>query len=311
MRTMLVVLMALCLISSFAIAKPALEKPVMPYDSNSRATEVEPNDDYLTANTLTPGDDMNAAIDPAGEVDWFAITVIGGVEYEFETHAGDIGDTKMYLFDTDGATQLAYNDDGGAGYYSYIAYTFPADGTYFVQVLGYSASYFGTYILTATEAEPPPPPPSNLTCADAEIIPFGPFNIDSSTESATADYSPTLSSCTGYSQAAGNDVVYVICLADGETFDVTMTAGFDDSIYLVLDCEDIDGSCVAGEDNYPSGSYFSYTNASGATQQLYLIVDGYGSSNNGEFNIAGTNGGSCDPVGNESMDWGSIKSLYR
>ena len=309
MRTMLVVLMALCLVSSLAIAKPAIEKPVMPYDSNSRATEVEPNDTFGTANTLTAGDDMNAGIIPAAEVDWFAITVTAGLEYEFETHPGDIGDTKLYIFDTDGTTQLAYVDDGGVGYYSYLTYTFAADGTYFVEITGYSSSTTGTYILTATEGDPPPPPPANDTCADAEIIPTGAYSIDSSTTSAAGDYSPTLSTCTGYG-AAGNDLVYVICLGDGETFDVTMTAGFDDSIYLVLDCEDIDGTCVAGADAYPSGSTFTYTNASGSSLQLYLIVDGYGSTNNGDFNIAGVNGGTCDPVGNESMNWGSVKAMF-
>ena len=35
---------------------------------------------------------------------------------------------------------------------------------------------------------------------------------------------------------------------------------------------------VAGNDAYPDGSTFIYTNATGAGQQLYLIVDGYGSS---------------------------------
>lgn len=307
MRKLLMIVSILTLIAGAALAKAPLEKPVPVHTPNSRAVEVEPNDDYLTANTLVAGDDMSAAIDVSLDADYFAFTATAGLTVDFETLAGDIGDTKLYLYDTDGVSELAYNDDGGDGFYSLISYTFAADGTYFVSVVGYSSSYTGTYILTATEAAPPPPPPANDTCAGAIAIGNGAFSIDGDTTSATDDYSPGSGGCTGYG-AAGGDVVFTFGLEAGESFEVTMTTdGFDDSIYLVTDCSDPAGTCVAGADLYPDGSSFSFT----ATEdvQLFLIVDGYGASNNGLFNITGVNGGNV--VGNEDVSFSSLKASFR
>jgi len=307
MRNLLLIVAVLALAAGAALAKAPLEKPVPVHTPNGRAVEVEPNDDYLTANPLVAGDDMSAAIDVAGDVDYFAFAATAGLTVDFETLAGDAGDTKLYLYDVDGTTELAFNDDGGAGYYSLISYTFGADGTYFLKVTHYSSSGTGTYILTATEAAPPPPPPANDLCDGAIPIGNGAFSIDGDTSAAANDYDPGSGGCTGF-QAAGNDVVFTFGLEAGESFEVTMTTdGFDDSIYLVTDCGDPAGSCVAGADSYPDGSTFSYT--APVDQQLFLIVDGYGSSGNGLFNITGVNGGNV--VGNEDMSFGSLKASYR
>ncbi len=152
----------------------------------------------------------------------------------------------------------------------------------------------------------PPQPPENDDCAGAIAIGPGAFNIDGDTSAANPDYD-TDGSCTGYG-ASGNDVVYIIGLNHGDTFDVTMTtSGWDDSIYLVTDCANTLGTCVAGADAYPDGSTFSYTNDTGVYAEFYLIVDAY-SSGMGTFNISGNNGG---VVETRDSTWGSVKSLYR
>jgi len=307
MRKLFIIVGILTLIAGAAMAKAPLEKPVPNYTSNSRAAEVEPNDDYLSANTLTEGDDMNAAIDAAGDMDFFAFTATAGQTVVFETHPGDAGDTKMWLIDVDGTTELVFNDDGGVGFYSLINYNFTAAGTYFIKITHYSASGTGTYVLSATAAAPPPPPPANDTCANAIPIPYGPFVITGSTVSATNDYILGSGSCTGYS-ANGGDVVFTLGLEAGESFDVTMTTdGFDDSIYLISDCGDAFGSCVAGDDAYPDGSTFLYT--APVDQQLFLIVDGYGSTSNGEFTITGFNGGNV--IGNDDVSFSTLKASFR
>ena len=155
----------------------------------------------------------------------------------------------------------------------------------------------------------PPPPPPNDTCAGAIGIPYGVFSIDGSTDLANNDYSPydsgTGTSCTGYS-AAGADVVYCVHLPVGESFEVVMTtSGWDDSIYLITDCDNPAGSCVAGSDLYPDGSTFTYVAES--TGIYYLIVDAY--SGGGAFNISGVNGGA--PSGAEATTWGAVKASYR
>ena len=159
----------------------------------------------------------------------------------------------------------------------------------------------------------PPPPPSNDLCAGAIQIPCGPFTISATTLAANDDYSPTVSGCTDYSQAAGPDVTYYIDMIAGDTFSVTMTTGgmWDDAIYLVSDCGNIDASCVAGADAYPDGSTFTYTVPAGGAGRYYLIVDGYGSTDYGDFTITGTAGCTPPPVPTETKSWGQLKSLYR
>jgi len=300
--------MALCLISSIAVAKPPLEKPLAQYSPNGRAAEAEPNDDYTTANTLTVGDDMNAAIDPAGEVDFFAITVGAGDIVEFETHPGDIGDTKMYLFDTDGTTQLAYNDDVGyPNYYSIINYTFTVAGTYFVEITGYSASYSGTYILTATLDEPPPPPPDNDVCTgaiDLQVQGLSQFDVDLADGGFTNQEPMVYGGCTGYS-ADGPDAFYKIYLTLGETFTVTEDGACDMAMYLFTDCADPLTSCVAGSDNCCSGAQELITYVAAAEGWYYLGVDAYSSA--GCLVTVTIDA----PVGNEDSAWGAVKSLYR
>jgi len=153
----------------------------------------------------------------------------------------------------------------------------------------------------------PPPPPENDTCDGALEIPTGDFLITGSTDLANNDYDPgdPGPSCTGYS-AEGPDVVYFTCLAEGAEFTVTMTTdGFDDSIYLITDCSDPSGSCVAGDDAYPDGSTFTYI--ADATGIYYLIVDAY--SGSGNFTIEGFNGGCPSAV--ETASWSTIKALYK
>ncbi len=305
MRKLILMLAALCLVAGGAMAKPDLEKPVKPFVGVAKAAEVEPNDTPATANVLTAGDAMSAAIDAAGDQDYFAFTASTGDAVDFETFPGTAGDTKMYLYDVDGTTQLAYDDDGGTGYYSKFSYNFTADGTYYVRVIHYSASGTGTYILTATAATPPPPPPANDTCAGAIALGYGAFSIDTDLTSATNDYNPGSGGCTGY-KADGKDVVYLLNMSPGDVFGVTMTAGFDDSIYLITDCGDAAGSCVAGDDAYPDGSTFTFTcETAGA---YYLIVDAYSTTGNGPCNITGSFDAGVDAV---STSFGALKASYR
>lgn len=156
------------------------------------------------------------------------------------------------------------------------------------------------------EGYTPPPPPENDTCDGAIGIAYGVFSIDGSTDFANNDYDPGSGGCTGYT-AAGADVVYCITLLEGDSFEVTMDTGglWDDSIYLITDCDDPAGSCVIGDDQYPDGSGFVYTAT--ASGDYYLIVDAY--SGGGDFNISGVNGGG--PSSTEYTTWGGIKSLYR
>jgi hypothetical protein len=159
MKKTLLMLLALSLIGSLAAAKDYSTRPA-PFKEAIRANEVEPNDDCTTATTLTLGDPMLASISPIGDYDWFEITLGSGRCVVFETFPGEGqsgGDTRMWLWADDCATQLDFDDDGGDGLYSRLEYDFASGGTYFIEIDEYGDNAeIGAYVLSATVCPPPP-----------------------------------------------------------------------------------------------------------------------------------------------------------
>ena len=153
---------------------------------------------------------------------------------------------------------------------------------------------------------PPPPPPSNDTCAtaiDLQEQGLASFQVDLCL--AAGDYSAPSGGCTGYT-SAGNDVVYKIYLAAGETFTATETGDHDSALWVVTDCANTAGTCVAGADDTFSGDTEIVSFVAPAAGWYYLIVDGYGT-------------GACSlttvtvdtPVSNENTSWSNVKTMYR
>ncbi|MFH1842276.1 MAG: hypothetical protein ABIF77_03645 [bacterium] len=301
MKYVIVILLAL-LIAVPAAAKEKPEKPLTPYPYPARAAESEPNNDCATANAATVGDPMEAAITPAGDLDYFEYTANAGDCVIFETHPGvgqTGGDTQMNLYADDCVTGLNYDDDGGAGLYSRFEHTFTADGTYYIAINEYGNNgEIGAYVLTA-DACPEPPP--NATCETAIDLNVQGLDIfPTYTCGAGNTYSPT-NSCTGYSQANGQDIVYKIYLTVGETFAAALTdEDYDAAMYLLTDCADMN-SCVAGGDDPEEFSYVAE-----ADGWYYLVVDGYCCDYCGNAIVTILN-----PIDTDAKTWGAMKSLYR
>jgi len=74
-------------------------------------------------------------------VDWMKFTTVAGRRYTIETlNLRNGADTYLELYDTNGTTRLAYNDDGGGGLASRISWTAPRAATYFIRVRDYYSS---------------------------------------------------------------------------------------------------------------------------------------------------------------------------
>ncbi len=99
--------------------------------------EVEPNN---TIETATPAKTalplaLNGIISEKGDVDYFRITVVKGTVYEINVRARMMRsplDSVLEIYNEKGA-RLALNDDAG-GPDSYLRWTAPTDGDYFIQV---------------------------------------------------------------------------------------------------------------------------------------------------------------------------------
>lgn len=305
MKKLLIAILALSLAAGAAFAKTVPEKPLVPFQGEIRATEVEPNDDCGTATVVTLDDPMQASIDPAGDVDWFEFTVTEAGCYDFETAPGegqDGGDTQMYLYADDCVTELAYNDDGGEGLYSKFQVNLDP-GTYFVYVNEYGNNgVIDAYVLSVITC---PPPPENDTCEGAILLPEGDsfFQVDLCT--AVNDYSPLSGGCTGYT-ANGPDVVYYVDLLPGGTISAceNPTGGgyIDLSIYLITDCENVDATCVAGDDS-GNPECIDYLSPDGG--RYYLIVDTYSGCGDVDVTV-----NVCGSTPTQATSWSTVKALY-
>jgi hypothetical protein len=312
MKKFAIVLMAIALLAGTASAdsKPALEKNEVMAVINASLTEVEPNDTPATGNPIAGGDDYAANISAGTDVDYFTFTTTGGAA-TFETSAGAapaIGDTKIYIYGTDGTTQIGYDDDAGVGYYSLVNYNFTVPGTYYIKVIGYSASYTGNYVLTCTAVAPPPPPAVNDVCEgaidiqdqslaswDVALNPAGGFNNN---------YSLTSADCTGYT-TPGPDAVFMIDLAAGEEIMVSEIGACDTALWISSDCANLMTSCVVGADDALAGAAetVSYTAVTAGT--YYVVVDSYTAAG---CPVTVTINA---PVATEESSFGALKAMFR
>ena len=98
----------------------------------------EPNDGLADARPIESGVTQNHSISPPGDLDYFSFELEVPSSVVIET-LGTSGDTKLYLLDNNG-TQIAYNDDGGEGFFSKITESRLEAGTYYGYASAYSAS---------------------------------------------------------------------------------------------------------------------------------------------------------------------------
>ncbi len=228
-----------------------------------------------------------------------------------------------------------------------------APGTYYIMVDTWpTPDCIPSFNLTIEPTDPPPPPPANDTCEGAIAIERCTSGvIDGDLTWALGNYTPGdyPSSCTGYG-ALGKDVVYVVDLLAGDVISLVYSyvgTSFDESLYIITDCADPAGTCVAGSDGgHPEDITWTCT----ADGTYYIICDAYSSTGGGPFTLTydvtcplptavccvgencflyseadcGLVGGTwhvdwtaCDPnpceipVPQDSESWGTIKSVYR
>lgn len=110
------------------------------------------------ADYLQPGGEGRVSIIGAdGDVDWFMIEMIEGRPYRFNlmsTEEGGLSDPALTLYNSDGQ-QVAYDDDGGAGFNSYLTFISPTGGTYFAGVSSFANTGTGRYWLNVIDTDVP------------------------------------------------------------------------------------------------------------------------------------------------------------
>ena len=145
---------------------PQLVKPRPAALLFNQLTESEPNDDFMAADPIVLGDTVGGFVDPAGDVDYFAVDLTAGERVDFDIDAftqGSALDAVLRLYDTDGVSLIDFSDDV-IGRDSRLVYQPTVGGRYFVSVTDAAgaggAGFF--YILKATVVATGPADPTTF-----------------------------------------------------------------------------------------------------------------------------------------------------
>lgn len=109
--------------------------------------------DYISAG----GEGRVSVIGSEGDVDWFMIEMIEGRPYRFNLMSmgeGGLADPALTLYNSNGQ-QVAYDDDGGTGFNSYLTFMSPTGGTYFAGVSAFGNTGTGSYWLSVSDMDVP------------------------------------------------------------------------------------------------------------------------------------------------------------
>ncbi len=124
------------------------------------AQQGDPPGDASTQAQLSASNPIEGEIAPAGDTDWFRLSVAPGQRYTITLDAVPNGDgaaidTIVVLYDAQG-NQLALNDDAGGTLNSALSYAPSAAGEVFVEARGFSGEATGAYRLSVASEELPP-----------------------------------------------------------------------------------------------------------------------------------------------------------
>jgi serralysin len=119
--------------------------------------------DASTTVTLAIGASLNGAVNTRGDRDWFAVDLVAGQRYSISLDGtpfgsyGSLSDPYLRLRNASG-NLVAQDDDSGPGLNSFIAYTAPVTGRYYLDVGAFNDNGSGGYRLAISGASGPPPP---------------------------------------------------------------------------------------------------------------------------------------------------------
>jgi len=259
------------------------------YKLRADSAPLPPDDFTNTRNTrgrVAVGGNVHGNIDYGGDVDWFKVSLTGGQTYRFLLNgdgAHALGDPVLRLLGSDGTTELASDDDSGEGLNSYLEFTAPRTGDYFLEAHSFDETASGGYVLSAAAGDIP----DNV-------------NTDAVLSADGDDRTGTLS-------PAGDKDWYKIDLKAGQSIRVALNAGASNALadpLLIL--HGPDGAELARDDDSGDGlnSWLEFTAPSAGS--YFLEARGFSDDATGDYDITVTPGeipGQAD--GAEALSVGS------
>jgi hypothetical protein len=278
------------------------------------ATESEPNDTPATANPISVGVAMDAALTGVADEDWFSVSATSGEFLTLSTSAvvDGITDTVLEVYASDGLARIAMDDDSGMGLFSALRdIEVPTDGILLLRITRYSALGDDGYRILAEAGTSPPPAPGNDAIASAEELTGCSTAVTGSTEGATNEVGEL--ACLAI-DPLGGEVFYRISVPFSFQLSILAepTGGWDLSIYVFSDPADPAGSCVDAADIAYAGEAetVSFVNDDLAEEsaELYIAVDSWTAATTGSFILSAQ----CDfVVPNKLASFGTLKARFQ
>lgn len=277
-----------------------------------QVTEVEPNDVPGDAQEIAVGDVVDAAV-AGGDVDWFRIDASGESYVAVSTAPldGSVTDTVLEVFESDGTSLIATDDDAGVGLFSALTgLAVPADEVVYARITRFSTVGDDAYRLAVEPSDAPPAPPVNDLPETVEVLEGCNALVQGTTVGATNALD--VLGCVS-PDALGGDVFYRVEVPYSYqlTVQVEPDGAFDPAVYLFADPADPAGSCVAGIDEAFTGEnetlLFTNESVDELPVTLYLAIDGWDPQRAGSF----TASLSCDfVVDTDDLSFGSLKARF-
>ncbi len=125
--------------------------------ASARAPTDRLSADRNTRGRLNVGGEVRDVIDPVTDKDWYRIRLEAGQSYRFTLNSsGDnpLADPYLALMNAAGE-EVAMDDDGGEGFNSYLEFTAPTTGNYFLAAQSFAGGSAGGYTLAARAGDVP------------------------------------------------------------------------------------------------------------------------------------------------------------
>ncbi len=261
--------------------------------------------DRNTRGRLTLGQGSEGVLDFANDHDWYRVRLQAGQSYRFtlsSSGGSPLGDPLIRIHSAQGE-ELAVDDDGGDGLNSYLEFTAPTTGAYFVDAGSFNEGT-GSYTIAAQAGDIP---------ADA--------TTDASL-SGSGDYRE------GVLAPTGDRDWYRVDLTEGQGMRVSLVSGEADGLgdpYLVL--RGPDGAEILNDDDGGEGlnAWFEYSAAAAGAH--YIEVRGFTEDAAGRYTITitpgevGASADTAEPLApnsdgrsstistNEDVDWFVLETI--
>ncbi len=233
----------------------------------------DPPGDNTTQARVT--DSADGAIEQAGDVDWYRLTVQQGQRYRITLDGvpvpdGTALDPMLAIYDASGGNQLAFNDDSRGSLNSALSFSPQQSGDVFIEARGFSDQATGAYHLAVSNSAGAADDVGNDATTRARLTPG--------------------SAVTGAVEEEGDVDWYRMSVRTGQRYHLTLEGAGDeplgDTIVRVLDR---DGTELASNDDAGDGTLNSALDfVPQASGDVFVEARGYGDAYVGSYTLNAT-----------------------